>query len=152
MDDTWFSSRHICAGNPFVPEPLRHLDKTPGSDISGEKLQYLAKTEGIPAVVAMINDPSSDLQIEGLYPFAVTENGIHLADALNPELAGTNQLGMTNSLGMSIVREVISLAQAGGGWMYGLLEIPPANEEQYVLIYVEPIDAATYAGSLIILG
>ncbi len=115
-------------------------------------MQYLAKTEGIPAVIAMINDPKSDLQIKGLYPFAVTENGIDLADALNPELAGTNQLGMTNSLGMPIAREVISLAQAGGGWMYGLCGIPPPNEEQYVMIYVEPIDAATYVGSLIILG
>ena len=71
---------------------------------------------------------------------------------MNPELAGTNRLGMTNSLGMSIAREVISLAQAGGGWMYCLWGIPPANEEQYVMIYVEPIDAATYVGSLIILG
>ena len=153
VDDTWF----IGAGIYVQENPLsqnHYVTWTKRQDLTYQvrNMQYLAKTEGIPAVVAMINDPSSDLQIEGLYPFSVTENGIHLADALNPELAGTNQLGMTNSLGMSIVREVISLAQAGGGWMYGLLEIPPANEEQYVLIYVEPIDAATYAGSLIILG
>jgi hypothetical protein len=153
VDDTWF----IGAGIYVQENPLsqnHYVTWTKRQDLTYQvrNMQYLAKTEGIPAVVAMINDPSSDLQIEGLYPFAVTENGIHLADALNPELAGTNQLGMTNSLGMSIVREVISLAQAGGGWMYGLLEIPPAKEEQYVLIYVEPIEAATYAGSLIILG
>ena len=153
VDDTWF----IGAGIYVQENPLsqnHYVTWTKRQDLTYQvrNMQYLAKTEGIPAVVAMINDPSSDLQIEGLYPFSVTENGIHLADALNPELAGTNQLGMTNSLGMSIVREVISLAQAGGGWMYGLLEIPPAKEEQYVLIYVEPIDAATYAGSLIILG
>ncbi len=153
VDDTWF----IGAGIYVQENPLsqnHYVTWTKRQDLTYQvrNMQYLAKTEGIPAVVAMINDPSSDLQIEGLYPFAVTENGIHLADALNPELAGTNQLGMTNSLGMSIVREVISLAQAGGGWMYGLLEIPPAKKEQYVLIYVEPIEAATYAGSLIILG
>ena len=115
-------------------------------------MQYLAKKEGIESVIEMIKDPDSELQIEGLYPFAVTENGTDLADALKPELEGTNQLGMTNSLGMSIAREVISLAQAGGGWMYGLWGIPPENEEEYVLIYVEPIDVSVYVASLIIIG
>lgn len=153
VDDTWF----IGAGIYVQENPLsqtQYVTWTKREDLTYQvrNMQYLAKTEGIPAVIAMINDPNSDLQIKGLYPFAVTENGIDLADALNPELAGTNQLGMTNSLGMSIAREVISLAQAGGGWMYGLWGIPPTNEEQYVLIYVEPIDAATYVGSLIILG
>ncbi len=153
VDDTWF----IGAGIYVQDNPLsqtQYVTWTKREDLTYQvrNMQYLAKTEGIPAVIAMINDPKSDLQIKGLYPFAVTENGIDLADALNPELAGTNQLGMTNSLGMPIAREVISLAQAGGGWMYGLWGIPPPNEEQYVMIYVEPIDAATYVGSLIILG
>ena len=153
VDDTWFIGSGIYVqDNPL--SQTQYVTWTKREDLTYQvrNMQYLAKTEGIPAVIAMINDPNSDLQIKGLYPFAVTENGIDLADALNPELAGTNQLGMTNSLGMPIAREVISHAQAGGGWMYGLRGIPPPNEEQYVMIYVEPIDAATYVGSLIILG
>ena len=153
VDDTWF----IGAGIYLQENPLsqdQYLSWTEHEDMTYQvrNMQYLAKKEGIESVIEMIKDPDSELQIEGLYPFAVTENGTDLADALKPELEGTNQLGMTNSLGMSIAREVISLAQAGGGWMYGLWGIPPENEEEYVLIYVEPIDVSVYVASLIILG
>ncbi len=99
----------------------------------------------------MIKDPESELHIPGLYPFAITENGTDLSDALNPEMVGTDKLGMINSLGMSITREVISFAQAGGGWMYCKWEIPPTNEEHYILIYVEPANASVYVGSIMIL-
>ncbi|WP_319379283.1 cache domain-containing protein [uncultured Methanocorpusculum sp.] len=152
VDETWL----IGAGIYVQDNPLsqnQYISWTKHDDLTYQvrNMQYLAKTEGVSSVIEMIKDPDSELQIEGLYPFAVTENGTDLADALNPEMAGTNQLGMTNSLGMSITREVISLTQAGGGWMYCLWSIPPTNEEEYVLIYVEPLDASVYVGSLIIL-
>ncbi|WP_245525979.1 cache domain-containing protein [Methanocorpusculum labreanum] len=152
VDDTWLIGSGIyIQENPLSQD--QYISWTEHEDLTYQvrNMQYLAKTEGIESVIEMIKDPNSELQIEGLYPFAVTENGIDLADAMNPEMAGTNQLGMINSLGMSIAREVISLAQAGGGWMYCLWGIPPSNEEQYVLIYVEPANASVYLGSLIIL-
>ena len=153
VDNSWLIGSGIyIQDNPLSQSQYISWKERDDLTYQVRNMQYLAAAEGISSVVEMIKDPTSELQINGLYPFAVTENGTDLADALNPELAGTNQLGMTNSLGMSIAREVISLAQAGGGYMYCLWEIPPTNEEHYVLIYVEPADAATYVGSLMILG
>jgi hypothetical protein len=153
VDDSWL----IGSGIYIQDNPLsqaQYIKWTEREDLTYQvrNMKYLAQSEGIESVIDMINDPESELQIDGLYPFAVTENGTVLADTLNPEMVGTDQLGMTNSLGMSITREVISLAQAGGGVMYCLWGIPPTNEEHYVLIYVESADASTYVGSLIILG
>jgi len=153
VDDSWLLGSGIYIQDNLLSH-AQYTEWTERENLTSQvrNMQYLAKTEGISSVVDMIMDPESELQIDGLYPFAVTKNGTVLADTLNPEMVGTNQLGMTNSLGMSITREVISLAQAGGGVMYCLWGIPPTNEEQYILIYVEPTDASTYVGSLIILG
>jgi len=153
VDDSWF----IGSGIYIQDNPLsqaQYIKWTEREELTYQvrNMQYLARIEGISSVVDLIKDPKSELQIEGLYPFALTENGTVLANLLKPSMAGTNQLGITNSFGMSITREIISLAQAGGGVMYGLVEIPPTNEEEHVMIYVEPADASTYVGSLIILG
>ncbi len=100
----------------------------------------------------MINDPKSELNgQEGLYPFAITEDGTMLAYAMNPSLVGTNQLSMRNSYGMSVMREVISMSQEGGGLMYSKVWNPKTKQETYVLIYVDPADDATYFGSMLIL-
>lgn len=154
VDDSWLLGSGIIYIQDNPLSQAQYIKWTEREDLTYQvrNMKYLAQSEGIESVIDMINDPESELQIDGLYPFAVTKNGIDLADALNPEMAGTYQLGMINSLGMSITREVISLAQAGGGVMYCLWGIPPTNEEQYVLIYVEPADATTYVGSIMILG
>ncbi len=153
VDDSWL----IGSGIYIQDNPLsqaQYIDWTEREHLTYQvrNMKYLAQAEGIESVIDMIMDPESELHIPGLYPFAVTENGTDLADALNPEIAGTEQLGMVNSLGMSVAREVISLAQAGGGVMYCLWGIPPTNEEHYILIYVETANASVYVGSIMILG
>ena len=153
VDDSWLIGAGVyLQDNPLSQTEYIDLAEHELLTYQVRDLQYLAKAKGISQVVEKIKDPESGLQIDGLYPFAVTENGTTLAETLNPEMAGTNQLGMKNSFGMSIARDVISLAQAGGGVMYSLVEIPDLHEERDVLIYVEPVDAATYVGSMMILG
>lgn len=115
-------------------------------------MDYLTIVEGIPAVTDMINDPSSALHAGNLYPFAVMEDGTLLAYSMDPSLVGTNQLSMSNSYGMSVMRDVISLSQNGGGLMYSLVKDPKTGQEVYVLLCVEPADDATYFGSMLVLG
>ncbi len=115
-------------------------------------MDYLTITEGIPTVIDMINDPASALNSqEGLYPFAITEDGTILAYSMDPSLVGTNQLSMSNSYGMSIIREVISLSQGGGGLLYNKVWNPATMQETFVLIYVEPADDSTYFGSMLVI-
>ncbi len=114
-------------------------------------MQYLSKTESISAVIEMIEDGDSDVQEERLYPFAFTENGTILAASLDPLMSGTNNLGFTNSYDMSVVREMISLAQDGGGLMHSLIWDPITQKENNVLIYIEPADSTIYFGSILII-
>lgn len=70
---------------------------------------------------------------------------------MDPSLVGTNQLSMSNSYGMSIIREGISLSQEGGGLMYSKVWDPKTMQETYVLIYMEPADDSTYFGSMLVI-
>jgi len=153
VDDTWF----LASGIYLHDEPFSdgsyvdwHQREELVRQVRG--MDYLTIVEGIPAVTDMINDPSSALHAGNLYPFAVTEDGTLLAYSMDPSLVGTNQLSMSNSYGMSVMRDVISLSQNGGGLMYSLVKDPKTGQEVYVLLCVEPADDATYFGSMLVLG
>lgn len=152
VNDEWFIGSGIYLQDNRL-DPDKSIDWKARDDLTYQvrNMQYLAKTEGILSVVEMVKDPSSELQIEGLYPCVITEKGTVLAYALKPEMVGTNQLGVNNSLGMSITREILSSAKAGGGMMYFLIDTPPEYKEKHVLLYVEPANTNTYVGSLIVL-
>lgn len=152
VDDTWF----IGTGAYIQNSPLsnyEYIDWKLREDLTYQvrEMQYIAKTDGIASLVAMIKDQKSELQIDGLYPFAVTENGTILACSLTPWLADTNQLGRTTALGVSIYRELISTARAGGGVLYCLNGDPESSDAQYMLIYVEPADDSVCVGSMILI-
>lgn len=154
VDDTWFIGSGIYLNDePFSDTFYVDWQKREELVSQVRGMDYLTIVDGIPAVLEQINDPNSDLNgQEGLYPFAITENGTILAYAMNPSLVGTNQLSMNNSYGMSVMREVISLSKEGGGLMYSKVWDPETMKETYVLIYVEPADDTTYFGSMLILG
>ncbi|HJJ51240.1 MAG TPA: cache domain-containing protein [Methanocorpusculum sp.] len=152
VDDQWFIGAGVYVmDNPLSQTPYVDLKARDNLRYQVRNMQYLAKSEGISSVVEMVNDPASELHIEGLYPCVIKENGTVLAYLLKPEMAGTDQLGVNNSLGMSVTREILSSAKAGGGMMYFLIETPSENKEKHVLLYVEPTNTTTYVGSLIIL-
>ena len=153
VDDTWY----IGSGIYLDDQPssnTRYLDWHKREELVSQvrSMDYLTITEGISPVIDMINDPNSDLNgLEGLYPFAIEGDGTMLAYSLDPSLVGTNQLSMSNSYGMSTMREVISLSQGGGGLMYNKVWNPSTMQEAFVLIYVEPADDSTYFGSILVI-
>jgi len=152
VDNDWFIGSGIYLHEVQFSHTY-NLNMESGSSLISQvrNMQYLSTVENISSVVEMVEDPKSAVYIEGLYPFVLTENGTVLAYSRNPAIDDTNQLGKTNSYGMSGVREVISLAQAGGGMMYSLVWDSTTQRENYVLIYVEPADKSTYFGSMLIL-
>jgi hypothetical protein len=111
-------------------------------------LQYLSTILQKEELLQMINNPGSIIQVDGLYPFALDPKGTILSSAFDPAQTGRSRLGYTNSYDMSPVREIISLAESGGGMMYSLVWDPVLEREMYVLIYVEPADKETYYGSI----
>ena len=153
IDDTWFIGSGIyLEDQPFSDTGYIDWQKREELVTQVRGMDYLAIVEGVPAVTALINDPTSDLNAqEGLYPFAITEDGTMLAYSMDPSLVGTNQLSMNNSYGMSIMREVISLSQEGGGLMYSKVWDPKTMKETFVLVYIEPANDATYFGSMLVI-
>ncbi|WP_319379285.1 cache domain-containing protein [uncultured Methanocorpusculum sp.] len=152
IDDEWF----IGAGMYEHNTSLAHTTSVDWQERNEfikqvRTMQYLAEVEGVSAVTDMMMDPNSDIQIEGLYPMAITENGTVLAFARNPDIVGTNQLGRVNSLDISLIREGISLGKEGGGLMYTLMWDSTINKENFILVYVVPADDDAYFASFIIL-
>lgn len=145
IDDDWLIGAGIYPGTASLNYSWEERDQL---ITQVRNLQYLSTVLPQEELLQMINDPKSRVQIEGLNPFAVDAKGNVLANAHDPSETGKNRLGYTNSYGMSPIREIISLAESGGGLMYSLVWDFTQNKEAYILIYVEPADEKTYYGSL----
>ncbi|ABN06874.1 Cache, type 2 domain protein [Methanocorpusculum labreanum Z] len=152
IDNEWFIGAGIYEHNTLLAHSTS-VDWQKRNELIKQvrTMQYLAEVEGVSAVTDMMMDPNSDIQVEGLYPMAITENGTVLAFARNPDIVGTNQLGRVNSLDISLIREGISLGKEGGGLMYTLLWDSTLNKEIFILVYVVPADDDAYFASFMIL-
>jgi len=145
VDDDWLIGAGIYPGTTSLNYSWEERDQLV---TQVRNFQYLSTILPQEDILQMINDPKSTVQIEGLYPFAVDAKGNVLANAHDPSETGKNRLGYTNSYGMSPIREIISLAESGGGLMYTLVWDPVLEKEVYVLISVEPADEDIYYGSM----
>ncbi len=152
VDDDWLIGAEMYVHNTSFSHTFS-VDWRTRNDLIKQvrTMQYLVAVDGISAVTEMMMDPESDIQVEGLYPMAITENGTVMAFARNPEMVGTNQLGRVNSLGISLIREGISLGKEGGGLMYTILWDSTLQKENFILVYVVQADDDAYVASFIIL-
>ena len=107
-------------------------------------IQDYANTHGMNATLAVMNNPEGMFAVPGLGLFAETAQGDILANPLAPEQVGTNILGMTNEYGMSLARDIISLANRGGGFAYSSFKENASTPERLNLVYVQPIDNAAF--------
>ena len=148
INNDWFIGAGIYMDNTTF-EPCGEMRNKMISQV--RNFQYLSKIMPEDELISMLNDPNSSIQVDGLYPFASTYSGTILSYLMDPSTIGNNHLGYVNSYGMSIGREVIPLAQSGGGLIYSLVWDPELEKDVYVLIYVEPVTEDTYYGSMIIL-
>ncbi len=77
---------------------------------------------------------SDDFRYGDLYIFVYATNGLCIAHGNNPALVGKNRLDLQDSAGRYYVREFISKAKEGGGWVnYKVNKL-------YRSVYVELID------------
>lgn len=145
VDENWFIGAGIYPG-AVTPNYTWEKRNQLVTQVRG--FQYLSTIMPEQELWQMINDPTSELQIEGLCPFALDAEGNVLSCICDPNRVGVNWLGSTNSYGMSPVREIISLGRTGGGLMYSLVENPVIGIEEYMIICVEPGDGDIYYGSM----
>jgi signal transduction histidine kinase len=140
IDETWF----ITSGK-YQPE----YDAYVSPDKRAEMIQYVREIEalmqekGKEETADLLNNGT--LFREDMRMRIFDYNGTYVVGyPYTQELVGTSSLGVTDIYGASIGREVLTMAQSGGGFRYMYYPYL-SGETKLTLTYVEPIDDEWYA-------
>ena len=94
-----------------------------------EKAYQWAKEQGKKAALAEFNKPGGRFVEGELYIFAYDLKGNTLAHPFQPDLIGKNRLNTTDAHGTAFIRELISTAQSGGGFVH-YLYLDPSDHDK----------------------
>ena len=86
-----------------------------------------AKDNGKDKALKAFNDKNGTFFKEGLYVFAYDFAGNTLALPIQPDLIGKNRIDIKDPNGVDINRDMIALAQSGGGFEYYIYPDPARN-------------------------
>jgi len=107
-----------------------------------------AKANGNAKAIAAFNDPNGEFSQNGLYVFAEGYNGTALAKPFERDTVGTNLLGLKDSYGVPLIKNIGETARYGMG--YVSYEYPnPANNKtvEQKLSVVADVDGTYYVGA-----
>jgi polar amino acid transport system substrate-binding protein len=93
-----------------------------------EKAFEYAREQGKEAALAVFNDRNGRFVEGELYLFAYDIRGTTLAHPFQPELLGKNRWNVTDRDGTPIIRNLVSAAQSGGGFVRYLYLDPHDND------------------------
>jgi signal transduction histidine kinase len=95
-----------------------------------------------------INDKNGRFVEKNRYIFAFDFSGNTLAQPIQPEFIGTNRIDAKDSNGVEYNRDMMALAQNGGGFIYYIKADPARNMTQgFKLSYVAKVDDTWWLGS-----
>ncbi len=112
-------------------------------------VQY-AKDNGKEAALAAFMDKEMGTFFDGeLYIFAYDSSGTVISHGAKPALAqkAVNLMKLKDPSGTFIIKELNTLAKAGGGWLEYQWENPQAKKVEAKLGYVLPVDNNWWLGS-----
>jgi signal transduction histidine kinase len=144
VDNEWFVGSGI-----YLPEYSARINDTE-RDLLVEwvkQARRYAQEQGAKKAVADFNDRKGVFADGSRYIFAYGYNGTTLALPFQPELIGTNRLNFSDTNGVKITREEITLARRGGGFVYVHYLNPDTGVAGLKLCYVEPVDETWFVGS-----
>jgi polar amino acid transport system substrate-binding protein len=82
------------------------------------------------------------------YVFAYDFEGNCLALPIQPDYLGVNRINITDSNGVEYIRDMIALAQSGGGFIYYIKVDPAENMTQgFKLSYIKKVDDTWWLGA-----
>jgi len=108
--------------------------------------QY-AQANGAAKAVRDFNDRNGTFADGSRYIYAYGYNGTTLALPFQSELIGTNRLDFTDTYGVKVVRQQVSICRNGGGYFYIHYYNPKTREAGLKFNYVEPVDDTWFVGS-----
>ena len=94
------------------------------------------------------NDKNGKFVKANRYIFAFDFNGNTLAQPIQPEFIGKNRIDFKDPNGVEYIRDMIALAQNGGGLIYYIKQDPARNMTQgFKFSYVTKVDDTWWLGS-----
>ena len=107
-----------------------------------------ARSAGKETALREFMNPKGEFGKGKLYIFAYDFKGTVLVDGGQPELVGKNLIDMKDDNNVEVVKELIKLAQQGGGWLRYLWPNPAAGGKiEPKLGYVLKVDNDWFLGS-----
>ncbi len=117
-----------------------------------EAVSYVQEN-GQDEAIRAFNDPHGKFIKRDLYIFAYDFNGTTLANPLWPDLVGKNNINLTDSNGVEIIKDLMIVAKRGKGFSYYVWPNPAhENREELKLTYVERVNDALWLGAGIYLA
>ena len=113
-------------------------------DEARDHLLENGKIEGLKA----ISDPHGEFVRGELYVFAYDFTGTLLAHPYLPQLVGRNNLDLVDPNGVPMIKNLMEVAERGGGFIYNIYPNPAAdNVDELKLVGVLKVDDDLWIGS-----
>ncbi len=112
------------------------------------KAANYARSVGKNRAIQEFMNPNGEFSNSKLYIFAYDFKGTVLAHAGQPELVGKNLIDTKDDNGVEVIKELIKLAEQGGGWLRYLWANPAhGGKTESKLSYVVKVDNDWFVGS-----
>lgn len=112
-----------------------------------EKAALFIKQNGKDKAIAEFNNPKGAFVDRDLYIFAYDFKGVNKALVSSPGKIGQNLLEMKDADGKFLIKDLIDVANQGGGWYTYKWANPSTNQIQNKASYVIKIDDNLWIGS-----
>lgn len=126
VDDTWWIASGIYGENITIPDTIPDKVRETLTRRVSEAVEYAA-VAGKEKALSTFNDPYGSFTRNGSYIFAFDLKGTTLAMPFHPEKIGVNESDLTDWNGVSVGREKLRIARAGGGFWYYVFDNPDAG-------------------------
>jgi signal transduction histidine kinase len=118
-----------------------------------ESAANYTKEKGQEEAVRAFNDPKGMFIRKDLYVFAYDFNGTTLAHPYRPDLVGKNNINLTDTNGVPIIKNMMVVAMRGKGFSYYVWPNPAhENKEELKLTYVLKVSDNLWLGAGIYLA
>ena len=141
----------VCAGRylgPYTDTPITASPTQADVQVFVKKAVASAQAHGKEAALATFTAPGGDFHQGELYIYAYDYEGTVIAHGGDPTLVGKNLIGMTDPNGVPVIKDLVGLAEKGGGWLYYTWPNPAhGGVQEPKLGYVLPVDRTWFLGS-----
>jgi signal transduction histidine kinase len=138
VDDNWYVGSGIYLSNVSANFSIESRNNL--TNFVESAVKY-AKDNGKDKALKAFNDKNSTFFKKGLYVFALDFAGNSLANPTRPDIIGKNRIDIKDSNGVEHNRNMITLAQNGGGFTYYIYPDPARNMTPGLkLSYIKKVD------------